>query len=149
MALSSAIDTLVGKLYTNVGDYITPGYCLVTSLTGDSLTSFPTGISSDAVAVDTRFYPVGITENSGMYSAVKLYPNPVHDKLRVRLSSDVTVTSVKITDVSGREMINREWGTISGSDFEVEVSSLNPGLYYLAIETTGAMIVRSFAVAAP
>ncbi len=147
--LSSAVDTSDNRIYTNIGDYATPGYCLVTSLNGDSLTSFPTGISSDAVAVDARAYPVGITDNSAMDRSVRLYPNPVHDKLRVSLSSNVTVTSVKIIDVSGRVLINLKGGTISGSDFEVEVSSLNPGLYYLAIETSGARIVRSFAVAAP
>ena len=44
--ISSALDTLNGRIYVNIGDYVTPGHCLVTSLKGDSIDTFSTGISS-------------------------------------------------------------------------------------------------------
>ena len=144
--LSSAIDTLDGKLYTNVGNYVTPGYCLVTSLSGDSITSFPTGISSDAIAVDTRTDPVGIAENSGVNTSVRLYPNPVYDILEISVAGNISITSLKITAVSGREMIKLNHPPASGNDYKLAVSDLTPGLYYLVVYTSEGRVVKPFVV---
>lgn len=147
--LSSAIDTLDGRIYSNIGNYSNPGYCLVSSLAGDSITSYATGISSDAVAVDTRTFPAGIHENKGLEISARLYPNPVQDRLMISFTNSVTLTSLKVNDFTGREMITINPGTSSGTEFEVPVNTLTPGLYYLILGTTAGRVVKPFAVSRP
>ena len=146
--ISSAIDTLDGRIYTNIGDYMTPGHCLVTSMKGDSITSFPTGISSDAVAVDIRMYPAGIHYEPGMEMSARLYPNPAYDRLNISFADNVMITSFKVTDVCGREMLELKPGWASGNEYEVPVNSLTPGIYYLVISMDEGRIVKSFVVTA-
>ncbi len=144
--ISSAVDTLDGRLYTNIGDYSNPGYCLVSSLSGDSLTSFPTGISSDAVAVDTRVYPVGIAGNNRTDLSAILYPNPVHGKLNIRFSGDIEIRSLRISDMSGRIMMEGKPVNSVSPMYEFQLPDLAQGLYYLMIETAEGRLVRSFSV---
>ncbi|MEI7490527.1 MAG: T9SS type A sorting domain-containing protein [Bacteroidota bacterium] len=144
--LSSAIDTLNGRIYTNIGDYVTPGYCLVTTLKGDSITSYQTGISSDAIAIDTRVYGVGIEDNSGRNIIVKLSPNPARDRLRISLPDQVGINSLIVTDLSGRELLSLAPGLSYRSGFEISVNSLSPGMYYLVLGTSEGTVVKPFAV---
>jgi hypothetical protein len=146
--ISSAIDTLEGRIYTNVGDYQNAGYCLVTSIKGDSIDTYPTGISSDAVAVDTRFYGTGMQNNTAQEFNIKLYPNPVQDRLKITFANNINPASLMVTDISGREILELKSGTQQGPYFELPVNALAPGIYYLVISTSEGRIVRTFAVAA-
>ena len=146
--ISSAVDTLDGRIYSNIGDYVTPGHCLVTSLKGDSIDTYPTGISSDAIAVDTRFYGAGIRDISGQDISINLFPNPVQDRLKISFSRNISLESLIVTDASGREIIKIKPGVSSGTDYEIPVITLTPGIYYLLIGTTEGQVVKSFAVIA-
>lgn len=145
--LSAVVDSITGRLYTNIGDYATPGYCLVTSLAGDSLTSYATGISSDAIAVDYRMSGAGIHDNSGNEISLTLYPNPVTDRLKLSFSARVALSSIRISDLGGRTLKSMYADVISGTALEVDVTSLEPGMYYLIAESPDGRIVRPFAVA--
>ncbi len=146
--ISSAVDTLEGRIYTNIGDYQNAGYCLVTSIKGDSIDTYPTGISSDAVAVDTRFYGTGVQNNTAKELDIKLYPNPVQDRLKISFENNTRLTSLNVTDISGREILEFKPGNQQGTYFELPVNSLAPGVYYLMISTTEGRMFRTFAVAA-
>ena len=144
--ISSAIDTLESRIFINIGDYVTPGYCLVTSLLGDSLTTYSTGISSDAIAIDYQSYPLGLQDNYGKDIQLNLYPNPVRDRLKIHFRNNVCVSSFRVTDVSGRDVIMTRPATSPGTDYEIPVSTLMPGMYYLVIFTDSGVITRPFAV---
>jgi len=146
--ISSALDTLNGRIYVNIGDYVTPGHCLVTSLKGDSIDTFSTGISSDAVAVDTRVYGAGVRDDSKREISVNLYPVPVQDRLKISFANSVTIASLNITDVSGRRILELNPGISPGTDYEIPVNTLSPGIYYLVMATTEGRVVKPFTVTA-
>jgi len=144
--ISSALDTLNGFIYVNTGDYTHAGTCLVTSIKGDSVTEYPTGISSDGIAIDIRAYGAGIGGAPGASASAKLYPNPVHDRLNISVPGNITVTSLSVLDISGREMMEIRPGISSTGKYEIPVQSLEPGVYYLVIMTADGRIVKQFAV---
>lgn len=98
---SATLDTLNEKIFVNVGDYFSPGYCLVHSFRGDSLSSWPTGISSDAILVDYRVAPAGIGQESHQ-SEWAVSPNPVREFLKVETRGTSGINRITIMDITGR-----------------------------------------------
>ena len=68
---------------------------------------------------------------------IETYPNPVKDKLIIRIPSSETVT-VKLMDNSGREMVSEQ---IKGSH-EIDMSNYPQGMYVLRLISKGEVVVR-------
>jgi hypothetical protein len=141
---SSVVDTLNGRIYVNIGDYVTPGYCLVTALNGDSITSFSTGISSDAIAVDYRFYPAGIPNTNSEESAVKVFPNPVLDNLTIVLDGHYDLKRLLVSDISGRVLLTQSIESMDNMSVTLSCQNLPSGMYYVIIETSNGRLVKPF-----
>ncbi len=139
---SAAVDTLSNLLYINIGDYTTPGTCLVTTLTGDSVTSYPTGISSDAVAIDYGRYGTGAEEHSAP-AAVVVYPNPVRESATVLFRNGFTPQRLVITDLTGRVLFERAENS-PVSRVTIPCGRLAPGLYHLSVESENTRTVVPF-----
>ncbi|MEI8005532.1 MAG: T9SS type A sorting domain-containing protein [Bacteroidota bacterium] len=146
--ISSALDTLNGLIYANTGDYTHAGTCIVTSIKGDSITEYPTGISSDGIAIDTRKYGAGIEGDQAGGISARLYPNPVHERLNIIVSENIHISAMKVIDVSGREMMEVRPGMSSTGKYEINVRALEAGVYYLLLMTADGRIVKQFAVSA-
>jgi hypothetical protein len=142
--ISSTIDTFENRIYANIGDYSTAGHCLVTSLHGDSITSYSTGISSDAIAVDYRNYPSGIANISAPNKEVKVFPNPVTDKLNVSISSQLDVKTISVTDITGRVLVSLPFDEIKNMNMTLECRNFSSGMYYLVTETLEGRVVNPF-----
>jgi len=142
--LSATVDTIDGRIYANIGDYITPGYCLVSALNGDSITTFSTGISSDAIAVDYRTYPAGIPDISAAPALMNLFPNPVLNDLTVTFNGLPDVSRLLVTDIRGSVMINQVTGSPKDISFSIPCHYLPPGMYYLILETSKGKFARPF-----
>lgn len=142
--LSSVVDSLDDRIYVNIGDYITPGYCLVTALNGDSITSFYTGISSDAIAVDYRFYPAGISNSNSKESTVKVFPNPVRNNLTVVLDGHYDLQRLLVYDITGRVLRTQSIESIDNKSVTVSCQNLPSGLYYVMIDTSNGRLVKPF-----
>jgi hypothetical protein len=72
-------------------------------------------------------------------SALKIWPNPVHDILNLD-PGDVPVsssTSIKVFDVSGKEVMHMPAGE------QINVSSLASGIYFIVIDINGRQVKRS------
>ena len=145
--LSAVIDSITGRIYSNVGDYTTAGYCMVTSLAGDSITTYATGISSDAIAIDYRQSGAGIGENAAEGSGAMICPNPVRDRLRLVFNTETAVASFIITDISGRQVRESRPNSTLQKEFSLDVSSLQSGTYFLLINTASGPVIRPFVVA--
>ncbi|NJC25673.1 alpha/beta fold hydrolase [Neolewinella antarctica] len=73
-----------------------------------------------------------------------VYPNPVSDRLGIKLASPVTgAVRVSVTDVSGRQVINYAQDGY-GTDMEVAVSALRPGVYVVRVMTQAGVYVAEF-----
>jgi hypothetical protein len=85
-----------------------------------AIVSFCGGI---AARYQTDPVPANISVQS-----IGLYPNPVSNRLFVHISRKFETGSITIFDVNGKRLIERE---LTGEtwDYQVDVTSLNPGMY--------------------
>ncbi len=141
--LSSAVDTLNDRIYTNIGDFMTPGICLVSSLAGDSITSYPTGISSDVVGIDYREYPQGIAILEDK-PVLTVYPNPAVDLIAIQYKGNQRVTAILITDAFGNVVFNKEENLNEQGLQPISLKNLPAGLYCLILKTTGNPVTAKF-----
>lgn len=123
---SATLDTLNDKIFVNVGDYFSPGYCLVHALNGDSLTSWPTGISSDAILVDYRVAPAGFSQDSHP-SLWAISPNPVNDLLTVENKGKSGITRITIMDMTGRVLVTNNF-PFSSNSITLQTAHLPAGM---------------------
>jgi len=143
---SAVFDTISDRFYVNIGDYMSPGYCLVADLTGDSVTSYATGISAEAIAIDYRENMVGIPdpEHQTDLMTLSLYPNPATEWIHVTFDSDMSVNEVTIVDLYGKVVMRKAMmGTNEGS-LRIDVSDLPAGLYCLVVSTPGHPFAHKF-----
>jgi len=134
---SAAVDSFDNRIYANIGDYITPGTCLVTLLTGDSITSYATGISAEAIAIDYRYSPAGIPNASSQTLSVTVYPNPVTERLNVSIGNHHENARIFIIDGTGQVIFSNNVIDPSISNLSIPCQNLASGLYYVILEASG------------
>ena len=85
-------------------------------------------------------------ENESFLSALKLYPNPVSDKLQLQFESpSLKAFTFSICDLLGNELEIFERKGASGSIKEIiSTEHLSSGIYYLSIVQDGKREVRKF-----
>lgn len=142
--LSSVVDTFDNRIYVNIGDYVTAGHCLVTDLTGDSITTFSTGISSDAIAVDYRYFPTGIPALSLSANDMNVFPNPVQDVLTVVLKGDDEVKQLVISDIMGRVLVKQPGDPMKQKIYRISCQNFPSGVYFVTFETSNDRLVKPF-----
>jgi hypothetical protein len=140
---SAAVDTLNNRLYMNVGDYASPGTCQVYTLTGDSVTAYATGISTDAVAVDYRVAPVGMVEQEQESMKLAVFPNPVTDHLSVKLAEQLPISEIYITDLMGNTVLSQD-GADECRTVSVQVSKLPSGMYFITVVSGEILFTGKF-----
>ncbi len=143
--LSSCIDTLNSRFHINIGDYISAGHCLVANLAGDSLTTYATGISSDAVAVDYRKYPLGYGDPSGKAEAsLSLFPNPVGDLLTMKFRDATGIGAITITDINGRTVMSLDGTSVHDGSLSISVGHLTAGIYAVVAKGSTGLLTGKF-----
>jgi len=141
--LSATVDTLNDRVYANIGDYVMNGTCLVTTLEGDSLTSYPTGISSDALAIEYRTAPAGKGDLTAESLHYKVYPNPATDFILLENISGEPLSSVAIMDPAGRILFNTTLKAEPGVTTRLDLSRIPAGLYLLQMNYhSGSQVSR-------
>lgn len=76
---------------------------------------------------------------------MKLYPNPAHDKVLVEIDGAEQIITLKVLDLSGRELKVLTPNFISKS-YRLAVSSLPTGTYILQIKTENGFISKKLSV---
>jgi hypothetical protein len=127
---SAAVDSLTNRLYVNIGDYVSDGFCLVTTLQGDSLTSYSTGISTEVIAVDYRPWPLG-TGPVQVSQSLAVYPNPAVDRIHIHPGKITSASKLTLINSNGQVLLSRE--IHPGEDITVPVNHLVPGIYLVNI----------------
>lgn len=97
-----------------------PGQYAVTLTSGEC--SYTTGCIS--------FNPTGINGINAS-NTIKVYPNPAQDVLYIITARPFKDAALKITDISGRTIMQQQG--LSGSDFSIDVNSFSSGIYLLDI----------------
>ncbi|MDP4281034.1 MAG: T9SS type A sorting domain-containing protein [Bacteroidota bacterium] len=137
---SGTLDYVNDEFYLNFGNQSTFGYGIVTTLTGDSLTSYQTGINADAIAIDFRS-PSGINPESGKDLTLSTYPNPVNNILSLKWNSSMNALDIRISDLTGRIVLNKP---VSSSEnmTKIDISSLPSGIYFITVQFDNGVQTR-------
>ena len=143
---SAAFDTINDRFYVNIGDYMNPGYCLVADLIGDSITSYATGISTEAIVVDYREKMLGIPVPEADPGSVvlSLYPNPSSEWIHITVESDISVNEITIFDLYGKVIKRKAPIGMNAGSHRIDVSNLPAGLYFLAVRTSTGSATKKF-----
>ncbi len=79
--------------------------------------------------------PLGIFNASETSENLMVYPNPVHDILTVQLSSNSDIINSYILASDGSIVRHLELNTKSGSESQIDLRQLDPGVYILVVQT--------------
>lgn len=138
---SGAIDYVGGNLYLQLGNRPpTFGIGIVaSSVTGDSLSSYPTGINAESVAIDYRT-PVSIKPAANQGLSVSVYPNPATES--VTLTFNEPASQVTVLDITGRIMFTGV--NVSGNHLRIDCSDFPAGIYFVSVSSETGKSTRKF-----
>jgi hypothetical protein len=139
---SVGLDYVNNKFYVNIGNRTSFGIGVVFSFAGDSLTSYATGVNSDACAVDFRT-PTGFANSASVKDDISVYPNPVIDFIGINQSSASTLKEIKILDLTGRTIETRPVQQ-GENKIRISVSDYSSGVYLISFTTDQGTKVRKF-----
>ncbi len=136
--VSEALDYVNGLIYANLSNYGNVNFGFISTLTGDSVGSYATGISPEAMAIDFRI-PEGIQENRENTLSFSVYPNPFDGQITITFNPNADINKFRISDVTGREVfvfpVDKQ---LSSTIFYLQ--TLPPGVYLLtAISGNGVL----------
>lgn len=73
---------------------------------------------------------------------LSVYPNPVNDIITITDKGNTSFNSISITDINGRTIKAVETGNVS--EFQMNLSDLNAGVYFLNISSESGKAVKKF-----
>jgi hypothetical protein len=92
------------------------------------------------------YLPTGIAQVNGINNLVHIYPNPAGSQL-VICSGTAAMSEIKITDVIGSEVLNRNYSPEANViKQELDLSALNPGIYMVEVLTANGISVQKLIV---
>lgn len=79
-------------------------------------------------------------------STINIYPNPARESINLIFGSEQYNSNIKVFNILGRECLNAKLSSISKKDgsFKIDVSGLENGVYFLAIERDGQISQQRF-----
>lgn len=137
---SGATDWVNDYLYLNIGDRAAFGIDVITTTQGDSVTSFQTGISADAIALEF-LTPVGTGNTQAAALSLSVFPNPAKDYLKVNVSGSL-ISEINVIDVTGRTVLSSF--NHNQSSVTVDCSALPSGLYFLTVKAGNNTATKKF-----
>lgn len=115
-----------------------------------------TGVGTVTIRAYTNsgrpFFPIATAERSfqvipvlsitpNLSDEVQVYPNPVQDKLRIKISKQLGATTVEFSDVSGREVLPKTPVSTSQETI-LDLKNVPTGIYLLSIPTNKGVIQK-------
>jgi hypothetical protein len=86
--------------------------------------------------------PTGVAENSLVYDAPQMFPNPVQSEVSITLNSKVSGTaSILVYDVTGKQLLAQRENISSGTTtLSIDASAIKAGIYFAAIQINGTVV---------
>ena len=140
--LSCGVDYINDRLYLNIGNRSVNGIGVVTTLTGDSITSFPEGISADCMAVDYRM-PVGFSPEIKKDESFTIFPDPVENSLSLKLNGNESLKEIKLIDLTGRTLINKQLNS-DDKAIVINCETFSSGIYFVSVKTGDGIKTKKF-----
>lgn len=108
----------------------------------DAITVSGDNVSSSA-APDTLEENIQVSKdfNTLMESSIRLYPNPTSNTLNIRIDNDAKVEKILVFSTRGKMVQSLE---VNASDASIDVSKLEPGMYFVRFESNGLAFTKRF-----
>jgi hypothetical protein len=96
---------------------------------------------------ETEDYMVTIDTTTGIKNInlemmnVELFPNPAKDELTISSKQVGDNVQIKVTDVTGREIISQKKLTVN---CKLKTGNLTPGIYFVKVQTGKGSVVKKF-----
>lgn len=120
-------DSVHNYFYATTTDFSTFGTGAVYDISGDYVSSFPAGISAEALAVNYTTF-TSLDQEKTLQFAV--YPNPAMDFIRIKNTSGEQLNAVKISNMQGEIVAYQKFLSETTS---LDVSSLSAGIYFVEV----------------
>jgi hypothetical protein len=115
------------------------------AVSSNSLTITLPALSTTAILLKTT--PAGFKEIKNSADKIKIFPNPVSDKLNVLMISGVAENAeITIYDQSGRSILSSKKFYDGTSQITLDISAIPVGYYFLSVKTSHYSLTRSFTV---
>ena len=139
-----------GVHFTNAGK--------VQAKSAGSMYSFTDLNIANLVSAKTIYYRLQVVDKDGSTplskvvpidlnlreAVVLLLPNPVKDKLTIRVNHYNGKASVSVFDASGKHVYTTQQMVQSGNNFVINTSALQSGVYMVKVSLDGKMIQQKF-----
>jgi hypothetical protein len=145
----------ITKMDSTIGSYCSPsasisvtpstnymfesGYTTLTSVTSVTISPFPCTVNSVAnfSVIINSCIPLNAREYD-LNRSLAIYPNPVNTSLNIDSRSDLSIINSSIFDVNGKLILN------SDDRPTIDVSKLNPGIYFIKVITDKGELKQKF-----
>lgn len=87
--------------------------------------------------------PLGVDDNINQ-NKLEVYPNPVVDKLNLKISDIVEISEIQIMDISGKTVMKFDGVKDQNNYFSLDVGDLLPGTYIVMVKTSNYVYHRKF-----
>jgi hypothetical protein len=84
------------------------------------------------IAVDTCALDVNVNSNK---TVSNIYPNPTNDSFTIEFNSKSNNASIRLFGIEGKLLKIINEGSINGENLNVDISDLNPGTYFMHVNT--------------
>ncbi len=99
------------------------------------------GINNETITTMEGFLSstLGISENKISQENLSIFPNPVKDDLNFKLSGDAVISSITVSDITGRQVLK-----VKTNERTIHVEQLSQVIYIATITTNEGILSRKF-----
>ncbi|MEO6131445.1 MAG: T9SS type A sorting domain-containing protein, partial [Saprospiraceae bacterium] len=124
--------------------------CVFNGISFNSVGAASTISPEDGVLIEGQEEAVNATMEMPDLPELFISPNPVSDQLNVvvRQTKESHVIGMRIVDLSGEVVLNRDFDPVTDSQFKstLDVSGWAPGIYVLQVQTTKGILSQKITV---
>jgi hypothetical protein len=73
-----------------------------------------------------------------------IYPNPVHDKAYITLSTPAEEVTIRIIDMSGKIISTNNYHASGKNRIEINAAQLSRGIYFAQVQTAAGNVSLKF-----
>ncbi len=129
-----------GEKFMTIGNFLSPANTVVQNVGGSGPFAYYYIDDISVTACDTTW--IGVNEAVKKEDDFKIYPNPATSTITIE-SNKYQDLSIKITDVLGREVIERTKNEVL-SIKNIDVSQLPSGMYIIQLQSKNGVVNKKF-----
>jgi hypothetical protein len=140
--IEGAVDYVNSQLYLNFGNEQSWGLGIVTTLAGDSVTSFTQGTAAEGIAIDFRT-PVGVHDQVASSLTFSIQPNPVADFVNIRFNENTGSKTIRVFDMTGKTIYSEN---LQGDCRvrKIDCSQYPSGIYFVRMDSGQGVKTQKF-----